>query len=120
MGRAKRTSDILEKAEIRFAGIGAISKDLDLGNGLTLEGLKQLIEKVRESLNKYNALLSMVDEAKNLLETDEKALKEAYGQSLIGVAAKFGKNINEYEKAGGVRIEERKPRSLKPKPSVSK
>src|SRR5438270_731107 len=85
MGRKKRTSKILDKANVRAAGLRSIGTH-DFGNGLT----------------------SAAFEKANLLADSEKTLRDYHERVLAGVGAKFGKNSNEYEKVGGVRKSERK------------
>ena len=101
MPRKKNTSPALEKARPRAAALASIDAKLDLGNSLTLAGYTAQIEAVQRQLDDYNRLLSLVEEAKNKLEAGEKALAGLSEQMLIGVAYKFGKDSNEYEKAGG-------------------
>jgi hypothetical protein len=115
MGRAKRSSQILDKAVMRADGIRSIGGNIDLGNNLTSDLFTQKIESLRQRLSKYNTLLADLDEALNLLEAEEETLKEAYAQALVGIAAKYGKNSSEYEKAGGVRRVDRKAKARKPK-----
>ena len=108
MARKKRTSRVLVNAESRNAGLRSIHKDLDLGNGLTLSEYTRLIEDMRTKLSEYNAALSVVDKACNAVHECEQVLRDYSEVMLLGVAAKYGKNSNEYEMAGGVRKSERK------------
>ena len=56
-----------------------------------------------------------LDEKANKLAASEKTLQDLSERVLAGVAARFGKDSNEYEKVGGVRKSERKrPPSRKP------
>ncbi|MBV8857410.1 MAG: hypothetical protein JOZ02_10800 [Acidobacteria bacterium] len=119
MGRLKRTSKILDKASARLAGLKDIGTQ-DFGNGMTSEGFEDAVADTRQKLADYNQALSAVDEKGNLLDDSEKYLKDFAERVLAGVAAKYGKNSNEYEKAGGVRKSERKrPAARKPAPKPS-
>ena len=119
MGRLKRTSKILDKASARLAGLKAIGTQ-DFGNGMTSEGFEDAVANTRQALADYNQALSVVDEKGNLLDDSEKALKDFSERVLAGVAAKYGKNSNEYERAGGVRKSERKrPGARKTAPTPS-
>ncbi|MGF1514744.1 MAG: hypothetical protein ACFB5Z_13770 [Elainellaceae cyanobacterium] len=111
MARRKRSSKALERAERRAAALTSIDPNLDLGNGLTLEGFYQLIQQVRQKSAQYNTVLSTVDAAYNALLDGEKVLQDQTEQMLLGVAFKYGKNSSEYEMAGGVRKAERKRRT---------
>ena len=108
MPRQKKTSKIVESASVRLAGIKSIGKDLDLGNGVTAKSYSELIEETKKLLEEYNTALSVVDEKLNLYQVKEKELKDLHERVLISVAAKYGKNSNEYEKAGGKKKSERK------------
>jgi hypothetical protein len=108
MPRQKKTSKIVESASVRLAGIKSIGKDLDLGNGITAKSYNELIEETKKLLEEYNTALSVVDEKLNLYQVKEKELKDLHERVLISVAAKYGKNSNEYEKAGGKKKSERK------------
>lgn len=108
MGRLRRNSPILEKASTRAANLRAISPTLDLGSGLTLAEFEQSIAEFRTLQDEYNGILALADEKKNILEAKAKALKERHTRMLAGVGVRWGKNSNEYEKAGGTRTDERK------------
>lgn len=108
MPRRKRTSPILEKAERRAAGMRSIKIDLDLGNGMTLEGFWADLDGLREKQNEYNSLLSKVDQAYNELLAEEQRLSEVAEKMLSAVAVKYGRSSTEYEMAGGVRRPERR------------
>jgi hypothetical protein len=112
MARIKRTSAAADKATTRAAALSSISPALDLGNGLTLAAYNLAIADIAASntgkLALYNAALSTVDGQLNDLQAAEKALNTLGETMLTGVGVKYGKDSNEYEKAGGVRTSERK------------
>src|ERR1035437_159082 len=112
MARIKRTSAAANKATTRAAALSSISPALDLGNGLTLAAYNTAIADIAASntgkLALYNAALSTVDGQLNDLQAAEKALNTLGETILTGVGVKYGKDSNEYEKAGGVRTSERK------------
>jgi len=115
MARMKRKSASVDKAKTRSSSLVSIDKNLDLGNGLTLAGYNKQIGDTETVLNQYNAKLSELDAALNNLQASEDTLDDLTERMLIGVGAKFGKDSNEYEKAGGIRKSERKPPVRKPK-----
>ena len=108
MARQKKTSKTVESASVRLASIKSIGSDLDLGNGVTAAVYEDLINETKKVLEDYNTALSLVDEKQNLYKKIEKELQALHERVLISVAAKYGKDSNEYEKAGGVRKSERK------------
>jgi hypothetical protein len=108
MGRRRRSSPVLEKATRRAANLRAISPTLDLGPGLTLAEFEQKITAFRTHQDEYNAKLAGIDASKNDLEAEEKILDELNSRMLAAVGARWGKNSNQYEQAGGTRTDERK------------
>ncbi|MEA5448013.1 hypothetical protein VB780_05490 [Leptolyngbya sp. CCNP1308] len=108
MARAKRTSIGLQKAERRAAAMGAIKPNLDMGNGMTLNEFWAAIDDMRDRQNKYNELLSTVDQLYNEMIAAEKALAEKSERMLNAVAVVYGRNSSEYEMAGGKRRSERR------------
>ena len=67
------------------------------------------ITAANTKLSSYNTRLSELDGILNELETAESELDELSARMLAGVGVKYGKNSDEYEKAGGTRTDERKP-----------
>ena len=108
MGRQKRTSSISESAKLRLAGLQSIDPGLDLGAGLTVAGFKADIEDLDADLNTYNTMLSDLDQFQNRLATKEDKLNDKSTRMLAGVGARWTKDSDEYEKAGGTRTSERK------------
>ncbi|MFN6482055.1 MULTISPECIES: hypothetical protein [unclassified Nostoc] len=106
MPQRKRTSRVLENAELRFTGLKTINPNLDLGDAYNLTNLTQLIEQVRTKLESHNTNLSMVDSSKLELEELEKTLGAFSEKMLTGIAFKYGKDSREYEMAGGIRRSE--------------
>ena len=108
MARTKKTSKVIESARTRQAGTKSIDVDFDFGNGITSAAFASKIDATEESLETYNTTLSQVDEQKDIFEMNEKDLKDFHERVLLAVAAKYGKNSIEYEKAGGTRKSERR------------
>ncbi|MBD2441595.1 hypothetical protein [Nostoc sp. FACHB-110] len=111
MSQKRRTSRIVEKAELRVSGLKAIDPNMDFGDNRNLQNMIQLIEQYRAKLNAYNTALVAIDSTKLEMEKLEKLLGELNDKMLIGVAFKYGKDSVEYEMAGGVRKSERVRRS---------
>ncbi|MEH1903749.1 MAG: hypothetical protein V7L04_20655 [Nostoc sp.] len=107
MPRTKRTSRILEKAELRTPGFKAIDSNMDFGNSCDLENLTQSIEDFRTMLDTYNNALAVVDSTKTKIDQMEKKLSKLSDKMLKGVGFKYGTDSSEYEIAGGVRDSER-------------
>jgi hypothetical protein len=103
MGRKRRSSPKLEKAEVRLQSIKSISATLDLGNGLSITSYESLIDAAQSKLDEYNQLLASLDEKSATLRDKEKQLGSFSERMLAGVAAKYGKDSPEYAQAGGIR-----------------
>src|SRR5690242_11983100 len=119
MGRLKRASKVLEKANVRAAGLRSIGPE-DFGGGLTSAAYEAAVADTHQKLDDYNEALSTADEKANILAESEKRLRELNERVLSGVAAKYGKNSNQYEKVGGVRKDDHKrhaSRKSSPTPS---
>ena len=115
MGRKKKNSKTIDAAKVRLASIKSIDPVFDLGNGKTAAAYQTAIDNSQTDLDKYNTQLSQVDDAYNKHLASEKVLKNVSEAMLIGVADKFGKDSDEYEKAGGKKKSERKRPVRKPK-----
>ncbi len=115
MSRPKRGSKTLDKAQRRIAALKSISPTLDLGNGVTIDSFATAIKTTQDKLEAYNSSLSTVDMTQGALELAEKSLMELTEHMLVSVAAKYGKNSDEYKMAGGVRRSDRKRPVRKPK-----
>ncbi len=111
MSRKKRTSRVLERAELRAAGLKAVDTAMDFGDARTVANLTAQIEQLRSKLDAYNIALAIIDSYKTEIEALEKSLGDLTDKMLIGVAFKYGKDSREYEMAGGVRKSERIRRS---------
>ncbi|MCP6759551.1 MAG: hypothetical protein NHB32_12460 [Fischerella sp. CENA71] len=111
MTRQRRTSRILEKAQLRSSGLKAIDANMDFGDTRNLQNMTQLMEQLRTKIDAYNTALVVIDSSRTEIQELEKNLGELIDKMLIGVAFKYGKNSVEYEMAGGVRKSERVRRS---------
>lgn len=113
MLRKRQVSRVLEKAELRAAGLKKIDPNLDLGNGCSLKNLTELIEKLRSKIDEYNKLLELIDASLIQIKESEKNLNEMSQRMLLGVAVRYGKDSCEYMMAGGVRTSDRIRKSRK-------
>lgn len=111
MSRQKRTYRVLEKAELRSAGLKAVDSSMDFGDARSLQNLTQIIEQLRTRIDAYNTALSVIDSSKTEIDQLEKTLADLCDKMLTGVAFKYGKDSREYEMAGGVRKSDRIRRS---------
>lgn len=114
MSYRKTGSRAYEDALQRISGLKAIDPELDLGNGITVVSYQQAINTTKASVDDYNILLANADTMQNQLKANERILRDFSERVLAGVAAKYGKDSDEYEKAGGTKKSERKRRRRSP------
>ncbi|MDZ8068173.1 MAG: hypothetical protein RMY64_21510 [Nostoc sp. DedQUE08] len=107
MSRQKRTSRVLEKAELRASGMKSIIPSIKFEEDYTLEKLIDSIEQLRNKIDVHNSALAIVDSTLTEVEDMEKNLKQFSEKMLMVVAIKYGKDSAEYEMAGGVRNSDR-------------
>ena len=107
MSRRKRTSRILEKAELRSSGLKSIVPSIKFDDDNNIEKLIASIEQLRTKLDAYNTALSVIDSSQSEIEEMEKNLSTLSEKMLMAVAIKYGKDSREYEMGGGVRNSER-------------
>ena len=86
----------------------SIKATLDLGNGISVAKFNALTLDLKKALDDYNTLLSEGDAALNRVVATEKSIRDVSERLLAGVASRYGKDSDEYEKAGGTRKSERK------------
>ncbi len=106
--RPKKSSRAYTKASKRFAGLKSINPALDLGNGLSIATFEQQLQEFQNALNDYNAELSIVDAKTQRIRAAERQLNESSERWLAAVLSRYGKDSEEYQKAGGVRSSLRK------------
>lgn len=112
MSRLKKTSSaVIEGAGARASGLSGIDAALDLGGGLELAAYKAAIVDAQAKLSAYNTLLSQADEASNAFEAAEEKVRDLSDRMLAGVAARFGRDSDEYQMAGGTKRSERSRRT---------
>lgn len=107
MSGQKRTYRVLEKAELRAAGLKAIDPNMDFGDARNLQNMTQLIEQYRSKIDAYNTALAVIDSSRTEMNELDKTLNDITEKMLIGVAFKYGKDSREYEMAGAVRKSDR-------------
>ena len=113
-----RGSAAINKAQRRLASLKSIDENLDLGYGLTTGGYAQKIETVRSHIEAHNTLVSRIDESRRNLTALEKELDDLTARMLSGVSTKYGRNSNEYRKAGGS-VRKSKTAASQPTPSMA-
>ena len=118
MARQKRNSTSVTFAQERINSLASIDAALDLGNSLTLAAYEARKEAVKKKNDAYNTKLSELDGLLNEIESDEGSLDELSTRMLAAVGVKYGKDSDEYEKAGGTRTSDRKTPARKAQPAA--
>lgn len=90
----------------------------DVGRPLTKTEMQAKITAVEKDINDCNQTLDQVDALRNKVEAGETALAEMNAAVLAGAKAKFGRDANEVERIGGVRLSERARPVRQAKPAV--
>lgn len=114
MARLRPTSQVLEAARQRLAGLKSITPAPDFGAALTLPAYETLISSFGAKLENYNQQVAALDELQNGVEEDESTLREMNKRMLSAAEARYGPDSSEYEQAGGTRTSERKRPTRKP------
>lgn len=113
MARPKRTSQVLETAHQRLAGLNSINPPPDFGSVLTLTGYATHINAFSAKLDTYNQMIAALDDFQNQVNADEAGLREISKRMLIAAEAYYGSDSSQYEQAGGTRLSDRKRRTKK-------
>jgi len=108
MARLRRTSQVLETARQRLAGLKSIAPPPTFGPTVTLNSYEAATLAFGQKLNSYNEAVAALDDLQNGLESDEGSLREMNKRILSAVEAQYGPDSSEYEQAGGTRQSERK------------
>jgi hypothetical protein len=114
MARLRRTSQVLETARQRLAGLKSITPPPTFGPTVTLGSYEASTLSFAQKLDTYNGTVATLDDLQNDLETDEATLRELNKRILSAVEAQYGPDSSEYELAGGTRSSERKKPSKTP------
>jgi hypothetical protein len=108
MSFRKKTPAVLGKARMRISSVKTVSQTLQITQGITVVEFEGKVDLLSSSVDKYNGLLGEVDELSNNIDVLVKEVRDLNERLLLSVGSYYGKDSNEYEKAGGVRKSDRK------------
>ena len=111
MARKRRTSQILETARQRLAGLKSINPEPNFGTTLTMAAYATKISGFDTKLDTYNQHLAALDDEQNTIDAEEEDLRDWNRRILSASEATYGPDSSEYELAGGRRKSERKKSS---------
>jgi hypothetical protein len=113
MLQSKSKSKILEQAQKRVDLMKTFELDLDLGEGVSLNRLKDLTESVLAMTDEYNAIAATFAHLGKQLREKEQILADVGDRLSLGLAAKQGKKSREYLLIKGIsRVTRKKKRGV--------
>jgi hypothetical protein len=115
MARLRRTSQVLETARQRLAGLKSINPAPDLGSALSLANYETMTTDFGSKLDTYNQQVAVLDHMQIGVVADEGSLREMNQRILAAIQAQYGPDSSQYEAAGGTRASERKKKGPKSK-----
>jgi len=118
MARQKRSSRILDQAARRLSGLKAVDEKIVLDGGYSAAAYSKAIDALRNTLDNYNTALSTVDALYVDIAKAEQTVANYSEQVLTGVAARFGKDSQQYKATGDIRKSDRKRPSRKATPEA--
>lgn len=112
--RKTRSSKVLEISKRRLERLKSINPPLQSNEGISITDYETSINQLESMEATYNTSISDLDSQLSAIKTKEKTIRDQRERMLQFVAAKFGKDSDEYVAAGGIRKSERKkPQSKK-------
>ena len=116
--RQKRTSEVLEIARQRLAGLRQILPKPNFGPVMSEEAYEAEIETYSNELDSYNGEIAGLDDKANRLDVLEQRLADFNQRIQAAVRMQFGPDSSELELVGGVRRSDRKRSVRSRKPPV--
>ena len=113
MARLKRSSNVLETARQRLAGLKTITPKPNFGPTLDLEEYEHEINDLDAKLNTYNDTLTLLDRLANEIDASETKLRNKNRRMLAATEGTYGDDSDEYETAGGTRTSDIKTKTRK-------
>ncbi len=104
----KLNAKFIIEAEERLANIKSIDPNLDLGNGVSVPAFDKAIQKYHSDKLVYKTQIAASKGTMAALVDNEVQIRDLNQHLLIGIAAKYGLNSEEYAIAGGIRKVDRK------------
>jgi hypothetical protein len=99
MARLKKTSNVLETARQRLAGLKAITPTANFGANLTEPIYTAKIDSAAARLDRYNQILSEADQELNAFQKEESELNDLNRRFLSAGAATYGPDSSEVRNA---------------------
>ena len=116
--RQKRTSEVLDIARQRLAGLRQIQPKPNFGSVMSEEVYAAEIEAFSNELDSYNGDIAGLDDRANRLDMLEQRLADFNQRIQAAVRMQFGPDSSELDLVGRVRRSDRKRRARSPKAPV--
>lgn len=110
----RTTSEPFDRLSYRLEAMKTIDPNFDLGNGLTVTELEELVSNLQSSLNSYNTTLMDADDQRTAVVELEKQAQDAAQRLLSAALVKYGQDSTEYRRIGGTRKSEIAPTGSRP------
>jgi hypothetical protein len=109
----KTNSKVLEQVQLRLSALKSIDPDLDLGDGLTIRSVSELVQDTRSGIDAYNTEISSVEQKYKTLREQEGSIANLSDSNtehriVDGIAFKFGRKSDEYKMVSRIHRNNRK------------
>jgi hypothetical protein len=119
MARSRRSSRLLDNSTNRLTGFRTLNPNLDLGNGLNVYALAQMVTNLQIQLDAYNSTIARLDQMADQITEMENAIAHLSGKMLTAVGLTYGTSSDEYQMAGGKKRKRKSPVTANAQDSVS-
>lgn len=110
----RKTSESYDKLSYRLEAMKTIDPHFDMGNGINVLELEELVDQLQRSLYKYNATLMDADDQRSVIEDLEKKAQDAAERLLAITLARYGRDSTEYRRVGGTQKSQIDPTGTRP------
>jgi len=112
--RKRSTSESFDKLSSRLEALRTINPTFNLGNGLNVDEVDELVDTLRSMLHQYNETLSDADDLRTTLIQMQRKANDVSQRLLSAVLVKYGQDSYEYRRVGGTRKSEVVPTGSRP------
>jgi hypothetical protein len=99
----KAFSKALNQIQLRLSALKSIDPDLDLGEGVTVRILTELVNETRDEWDEFNTELEVLKAKYKKLREKESQVAVLSDRIVDGVAFKFGRKSREFRMISSIR-----------------
>ena len=96
----------MEILAYRFRRLREIDPDFAFGGGFTIHEISDHLDKMKDTINEYNRILSRADVLRREINTLDKMAREYAYRIYAGVQTHFGRSSAEYQYVGGTKLKD--------------